>query len=78
MLYTWYFLAVLILGGEINEVIMPISVSETKCEVARLEFKEQIPMMEDRVGMNMGVEAEIELTSECYLLEVPNEGGVEV
>ena len=77
MIYTWFFIIALVIGGELTDTALMLHPSEEVCEEAQDLYLESVSDIEDNIEMQFGESAEIEV-SDCFRLDIPKEGGVEI
>ena len=72
MVYTWIFVAMLILGGGDTVHDARIFVHDTfeECQVERDLYEESIPMQEDQLEGQFGDQVDLYISGECARADV--------
>ena len=81
MIYTWIFVAMLVLGSgdTVHDARIFVHDTEAECEAERIIYEDSIPTQEDQLEVHFGESVDIYLSQECARGDVhASEGGIEI
>ena len=81
MIYTWIFVAMLVLGSgdTVHDARIFVHDTEVECEEERELYEESIPTQEDQLESHFGATVDIYLSQECARADVhASEEGIEI
>ena len=81
MIYTWIFVAMLVLGNSdvVHDARIFVHETEAECEIEREAYEESIPMQEDQLELHFGEQVDLYISQDCARADVhANDEGVEI